>query len=152
MTTTQISRRVVVDRLALVDELLRDIRTLPLADRAAFFADRRNIWTAESCLRRSLEALFDIGRHILAKGYGLGVSEYKEIAVRLQEQQIFPTEAANIMRLMAGYRNRLVHFYHEVSPEELYDICTQQLGDVERIQEAFRTWLRAHPEKLDAGL
>ena len=35
---------------------------------------------ADSCLRRSLEALFDIGRHILAKGYARGVTEYKEIA------------------------------------------------------------------------
>jgi hypothetical protein len=64
-----ISKRVVVDRLALIDEMLGEIRTLPLADRVVFFSDRRNIWTAESCLRRSLEALLDMGRHILAKGF-----------------------------------------------------------------------------------
>jgi uncharacterized protein YutE (UPF0331/DUF86 family) len=83
MTPGAISKRIVVDRLDLIDNLLREIQTLPLGDRNSFFADRRNIWTAESCLRRSLEALFDLGRHILAKGYGSGVSEYKEIATRL---------------------------------------------------------------------
>lgn len=80
MTPKPVSKRVVADRLETVKFLLGEIRSLPLADRNAFFADRRNIWAAESCLRRSLEAVFDLGRHILAKGFGLGISEYKEIA------------------------------------------------------------------------
>ncbi|MGB9006517.1 MAG: hypothetical protein WCB96_12400 [Candidatus Aminicenantales bacterium] len=83
MTPKPISKRVAVDRLEAVRYLLSEIRSLPLQSAQVFFSDRRNIWAAESCLRRSLEALFDLGRHILAKGYGEGVSEYKEIAVKL---------------------------------------------------------------------
>lgn len=48
-----LSKRVIADRLALVDALLSEIRLLPLANRQAFFADRRNIWAAESCVRRA---------------------------------------------------------------------------------------------------
>lgn len=66
MTAGQISRRVVVDRIAWVERMLNEIRSLPLEDHQAFFADTRNVWTAESCLRRGLEALLDLGRHILA--------------------------------------------------------------------------------------
>ena len=62
MTPKTVSKRVVTDRLEIVDELLKEIRALPFSDRTAFFADRRNIWSAESCLRRSLEALFDIDK------------------------------------------------------------------------------------------
>lgn len=152
MTPKRIARRVVVDRLDLVDNLLREIRALPLEDRQHFFADRRNIWAGESCLRRSLEALLDLGRHILAKGYGLGISEYKEIGMKLQEQGIFLAKEAEIIRVLAGYRNRMVHFYHEVSPEELYEICAHQLGDLEVVQDAYRRWLRQHPDKLDSAL
>jgi uncharacterized protein YutE (UPF0331/DUF86 family) len=93
-----------------------------------------------------------MGRHILAKGYGLGISEYKEIAIRLQEQKIFLENEAKLLNILAGYRNRLVHFYHEVSAEELYEICTHQLGDLEAIQNAYRRWLREHPEKIDSRL
>jgi uncharacterized protein YutE (UPF0331/DUF86 family) len=149
MMPSRVSRRIVADRLALIDDLLREIRALPLADREAFFADRRNVWAAESCLRRSLEALFDLGRHILAKGYGQGVSEYKEIAIRLRQEGVLSEQEAHLLRILVGYRNRLVHFYHEVSAEELYTICAYQLGDVETLQEAYRRWLREHPEKLD---
>lgn len=146
-----ISKRV-VDRFALISDLLREIRALPLQDSRAFLADRRNVWAAESCVRRSLEALFDLGRHILTKGYGLGVSEYKEIAVRLTAQGVLSEGEAATLHLLAGYRNRLVHFYHEVSAEELYQLCSQELGDIERIQDAYKRWLRKHPEKLDQAL
>ncbi len=152
MTPGAISKRILVDRLELIDNLLREIQALPLGDRNSFFADRRNIWAAESCLRRSLEALFDIGRHILAKGYGSGVSEYREIATRLHTQDVIQDKEANLMEILAGYRNRLVHFYHEVSAEELYEICAHQLNDLSIIQDAFRRWLKEHPDKLDSTL
>jgi uncharacterized protein YutE (UPF0331/DUF86 family) len=149
MTPSLINRRVIADRLALIDEALGDIRALPLADRSVFLADRRNVWTAESCLRRALEALFDIGRHILAKGHGRGVSEYKEIATRLAEVDVLAGPEAEILRLIAGYRNRLVHVYHEVSTEEMYSICTGELGDIEVIAGAYRRWLAARPDMID---
>jgi len=152
MTPDHISKRIVVDRLDLIDTLLKEIRDLPLGAQHTFFGDRRNVWAAESCLRRSFEALFDLGRHILAKGYGLGVSEYKEIAIQLHDQGILVDQEAKIMQMLAGYRNRLVHFYHEVSPEELFEICGHQLGDLELIVGAYRRWLKRHSDKLDSAL
>jgi len=152
MTPGRLSKRVVSDRLAWVERMLREIRVLPLGDREAFFADPRNAWAAESCLRRGLEALFDLGRHILAKGFGLGISEYKEIASGLGDRGVLAREEAALLRVLAGYRNRLVHFYHEVGPEELYEVCTQRLADLERVAEAYRRWLRDHEEWLDETL
>ncbi len=152
MTPTGVSKRVIVDRLDLIDSFLREIQSLPLGDRASFFADRRNIWSAESCLRRSLEALFDVGRHILARGYGLGVSEYKEIALRLGEKGVLAGNEAELLGVLAGYRNRLVHFYHEVSAEELFEICRSQLGDLEIIQNAYRRWMKEYPERVNSSL
>jgi len=53
---------------------------------------------------------------------------------------------------MAGYRNRMVHFYHEISERELYGIATTELGDVDRVLGAILDWLRNHPEMLDHAL
>lgn len=152
MTPGQISRRVVVDRIAWVANMLMQIRSLPLDDRPSFFADARNVWTAESCLRHALEALLDLGRHVLSKGFGLGVSEYKEIALRLGQEGIMEEAEVTLLRTLAGYRNRLVHFYHQVSQEELYQICLYQLGDLETILAAYKGWLAEHPNVLDETL
>lgn len=152
MTPGTISKRIVTDRLALLHRLVRQIRALPLGDRRAFAADPRNALAAESCLRRSLEVLLDLGRHILAKGYGIGVAEYKEIADGLRAQGVLAPEEADLLRKLAGYRNRLVHFYREVSEEELYQVCATELDDLDRIRAAYRRWLAANPDKMDQSL
>ena len=152
MTPGSISKRIVLDRLAWVDRMVAEIRSLPLESKEAFFADSRNLWTAESCLRRALEALFDLGRHILAKGFGLGSSEYKEIVRNLVEQDVLSRQDGAILSLMAGYRNRLVHFYHEVTPDELYEICTSRIGDIVRLSETHRSWMKQHQDLLDEAL
>ena len=123
-----------------------------MQNRDTFLADPRNIGAAESYLRRGLEALLDVGRHILAKGFGLAVSEYKEIGAALRRQGVLAEDEAKTLRMMAGYRNRLVHFYYEVTAEELYQICVHELSDVERISDAYRRWLNAHPEKAQADV
>ena len=53
---------------------------------------------------------------------------------------------------MAGYRNRMVHFYAEISRAELYEICAAKLFDVESALGAIRSWLAAHPERIDTSL
>ncbi len=58
-------------------------------------------------------------------------------------------DQAAVLRTLAGYRNRLVHFYHEISNRELYEICTGQLGDIDAILAGILDWVRAHPEKID---
>ncbi len=152
MTSGIVSARVVAGRLAMITDLLAQIRSLPLTSREKFFADRRNALSAESCLRRALEALLDIGRHILAKGYGVAVSEYKQVPARLKEVGALADDEANALNAMAGYRNRLVHFYYEVTDEELYDICSNQLGDIERICNAYRRWFKQHPDRVDTPI
>jgi uncharacterized protein YutE (UPF0331/DUF86 family) len=152
MTAGKASRRAIADRLEIVVRLLDQICALPLADRDLFFSDARNAAAAESCLWRSLEALLDLGRHILAKGYGVGVTEYKEIADELRRCEVLSADDAGLLRILAGYRNRLVHFYHEVASEELFILCSEKLGDLARIRDAYVGWAGAHPEKLDETL
>ncbi len=140
------------DRLAWVDRMLGEIRDLPLESKSEFMMDKRNIWAAESCLRRTLEALFDMGRHIAAKGFGEAVTEYKEIASTLNRRNVISASDLELMQKLAGYRNRLVHFYHDVSADELFEICASHLGDVERIANALRSWLANNPKIMDETL
>jgi uncharacterized protein YutE (UPF0331/DUF86 family) len=96
---------------------------------------------AESYLRRSLEAVFDIGRHIIAKTAGKGIVEYKEIANALGENGVITKILAERLKLMAGHRNRLVHFYHEIPDQELYLIIKSNLGDIENFVKEIKAFL-----------
>jgi len=100
-------------------------------------------------VRRGLEALLDLGRHILAKGFGRPVVEYKEIPITLREIGVLAEREAGLLRDMAGYRNRLVHFYSEVTPQELFHIRSSRLTDIEDVLSTLLHWLQAHPELMD---
>jgi len=152
MVPGKISKRLISDRLAWVDRMVKEIRALPLDSKSTFMQDTRNIWAAESCLRRALEALFDMGRHIAAKGFGEAVTEYKEIAVTLNRLNVISASDLDLMKKLAGYRNRLVHFYHDVSADELFEICASHLGDVEQITNVLRSWLASTPNIMDETL
>lgn len=131
---------------------LADIRRLPLDSFDSFQSDSRNVWTAESCLRRSLEALLDVGRHLVAKLAGTGVAEYKAVGRSLGEHRVFDKQTADLLVKLAGYRNRMVHLYHEVTATELFGICANELHDVERIRTAYVEWMRHHPELIEDDL
>jgi uncharacterized protein YutE (UPF0331/DUF86 family) len=147
-----VSREIATDRLEGIDAMLASIRRLPLGDREAFFADERNVWAAESCLRRALEGVLDIGRHLLAKAFAIAAPDYKSIARELGRNEVLDADDAKTLEILAGYRNRMVQIYHEITPDELFSLCSNQLEDVERIATAYRTWLNEHPERVDADM
>ena len=64
MTPGKVRAVTVVQKAAQVQGMLRGIECLPLSDLAAFEADPRNPASAESYLRRALEALLGwVRRH-----------------------------------------------------------------------------------------
>lgn len=149
MTPDRLSRKVVTERSDWVREMLERIRALPLASLGDFAADQRNVDAAESCLRRALEALLDLGRHMLAKGFGSAPAEYKQVAQGLGACGVLNEDEAALFVRMAGYRNRIVHFYDRVSEAELYELCSSQLTDFEVVLGGLHRWIRDHPDRID---
>jgi uncharacterized protein YutE (UPF0331/DUF86 family) len=130
-----VDKLLVKQRLAMISQYLvelEELAKLPKAD----FINIRTAASAESFLRRSLEAVFDIGRHILAKNGGANMAlEYRGIAQGLADKGIISSSLKHQLVKMAGYRNRLVHLYHQVSEEELYEIIRSNLKDFRSFQE-----------------
>jgi len=149
MTPSQIRSDVVAERIAWIREMIGSIKKLPLSDYDAFISDPRNPAAAESYLRRAIEALLDLGRHILSKGFGIAVTEYKDIGVKLAEERVLSVHHGALLRKIAGYRNRMVHFYHEVTKQELFDLCTGKTQDIEILLEGLVDWIRNNPDKTD---
>jgi uncharacterized protein YutE (UPF0331/DUF86 family) len=151
MTPGDINEQVVSQRASWVLEMIDALRELPLADREAFFQNKHNLAAAESYLRRSLEALFDIGRHILVKHFAYPAAEYKEIARGLAAKEVIGGNELELMRKMAGYRNRMVRFYHEITPGELHEICLNHLDELKLLLESLLQWIRKHKGTRNAN-
>jgi uncharacterized protein YutE (UPF0331/DUF86 family) len=152
MTKAPIRIAIVTEKIAYIREMLALVRRLPITNYDEFVADFRTPAAAESYVRRALEALFDLGRHLLSKAFAIAPIEYKEIAADLLNFKILTDDEATTLRQMAGYRNRMVHFYNEVGTEELYHICRDDLVDFEKVCDALVHWIQSNPDKTDTSL
>lgn len=114
---------------------LESLRALPVDE---FQADFRNVEAAKHLLQTSIEAMMDIAAHILARRRLPTPHEGAEIFRRLGEAGLLPAERVQTYAQMVRFRNLVVHLYHEVDAERVYEVLQNDLGDVRQfIAEAW---------------
>jgi len=73
--------------------------------------------------------MIDIANHVIARE-GLGVPRaYSETMEILVEEEILPGDRRDNFLAMVRFRNRVVHLYDEVHPDEIWNIIDSDLGD-----------------------
>ena len=156
MYKVSLSRTKIEAKLAILRESVSELEKIGREfTEERFVSDKDKFAVAEHYLRRGLEATFDIGGHIVSR-FAYSPSSrpktIKEIAVELGRKGIVDQKFAedNLVK-MAGYRNRLVHFYEEITPQELFRIITQNLGDLETFAQS-AVELISNPEKLNLSI
>jgi uncharacterized protein YutE (UPF0331/DUF86 family) len=123
------NQALIAERIGIIQSSVSRLKKLARTPQEQFCIDEDSVDIAENRLHRALEALFDLGRHLVVKS-GAGVPpDYRSVIEKLKEAQILPIEFAQQITGMAGYRNRLIHEYNKVTPEELYEIIQTRLSD-----------------------
>lgn len=134
-------------RIDVIRVALSRLQELSQLSRENFLKDYKNPAAAETFLRHCLEAIFDIGRHILAKTGKVRLThEYKDIARGLGEGGVISKALMQKLIEMAGYRNRIVHFYHEITNEEFYNILQNDLNDIQSFLEEIGKFIKRYHE------
>jgi uncharacterized protein YutE (UPF0331/DUF86 family) len=146
MDISNLNIKLIEDRLGLINRSITRLRRLSSLLEETFL-DGDTPAIAESYVRRSLEATFDIGRHIIARTAGKGIVEYKEVANALGTTGVVTKDLAERLKLMAGYRNRLIHFYHEVTDRELFLIVKNNLSDLETFVKEIKSFIEKYRER-----
>ena len=148
MVISNLNIKLIEDRLGFIIRSIARLKKLSWLDEQDFLKED-NSAIVESYLRRSLEAIFDIGRHIIAKTAGKGIVQYKEIARALSQEGVITGDQSEKLILMAGYRNRLVHFYHEISDTELHAILNNNLSDMEDFVKEIKRFIEKYQAHQD---
>jgi len=145
MAKLLLNRGMIGDRLTNIRNCLIEMHKLGKLSKEEFLSDVRNWAACETFLRHALEDIFDIGRHILARigGFESGI-EYKSIARGLSDKGVISREMGEKLVPIAGYRNRLVHLYKEITPGEIYDIIQSDLPDIENFIREIEVFLEAN--------
>lgn len=137
-----VDKLLVQQRLAMILQFIEQLKSYQSIPREEFLGNATLAGAAESYLRRSLEAIFDVGRHILARTGGTDVAaEYKAIARGLGLKKVVDEKLSESLVQMAGYRNRMVHLYHLINDEEIYSILQDDLDDLKEFVRQISRYL-----------
>ena len=147
MVISNLNTSRILELIRFIEACLQELDPFSKMEKEEFLSDRKNPLFVESYLRRGLEAVFDIGRHILSKTSGFKEIEYNAIAKGLGEKAVVTKELSDILYEMAGYRNRMVHFYKEVTPQELYYLVVNHLGDLRRFTREIVSFVRVYEDR-----
>lgn len=128
---------------------LRELAQLPFDT----YVQKPNFQLAEYHLHRALEGVFNIAAHLnVRKAGGAGAAGYKDIARTYGELGFVDAEFAHeALTHMAGYRNRLVHFYADITPKETYTLITEHLDDFSTFMRSVRDVLK-DPDAFGVGV
>ena len=125
-----LNREVLQTRISYIEDSLRSLERFKGMPYEEFHSNSDNFRISFYDLHRALEAVMDIGSHILSIIPGARPSSYKDIPRLLEKHKIIPADfAGDSLTKMAGYRNRMVHFYGEITEREIFDIIQEELAD-----------------------
>ncbi len=95
-----------------------------------FLSDKNNYKLASYHLRIAIETVLIIGTHILSHLPTNGKKkDYTETILSLAKYNVLPDDFSQKIKGMPGYRNRLVHLYWKIEPEEILSIIKDNLED-----------------------
>lgn len=135
----------------LVRDAVQELRALNLEKMGleSYEADKHTRALSEHYMRIALEAILDLGRHVIVKT-GLGVpQEYREVGRILREKGVVPAELGKKLETMAGLRNVLVHLYWDIDYALLYRVIAGERETFERCIEHILSYVQSL-EKDDA--
>ena len=129
------------DLLGGIAEALRRLRELGLLSEDEFLADFRNTESAKYLLVVATEAAIDICNHIVARRSGRAPEDYADCFAVLVDLRVITPDLAERLQRMARFRNLLVHLYWRVDNRRVYEVITDDLGDLDAFSKQVLTTL-----------
>jgi uncharacterized protein YutE (UPF0331/DUF86 family) len=87
-------------------------------------------------LFHAIQGCMDLAGHVIGdEGWGTPGS-YREMADILVNKQVISSGLGENLKKMIGCRNRLAHEYGKIDFEEVYEIMTKNLSDIDQFMEA----------------
>ena len=122
-----------IDKInSLISELRRVQKRLEfigLKGREEFLNDPDKIDSAKYNFIVGIESAIDICNHIISQNGYRAPKDYGDSFQVLFEQGAFDKKFLENLRVMAKFRNRLVHIYWDIDDEQIYDFIYNDVKD-----------------------
>jgi len=95
----------------------------------------------ERTLQISIECCFDVVHHVISDKGFREPDSYADAFTVLAEQGVLSQESVNEFHMMAQFRNKIVHYYEKIDPEQVYAIFKGKLQTFESFRNQIEQWV-----------
>ena len=136
-----VNKEVIRKRLNKLDEYLGILYRLRKHSFDSFIGTPEYYGSAERFLHLSIEAVNDIGNHIIADDALGVVDSYSDIPSVLNAKGVITLEMREKWIRLIGFRNTLVHEYIEIDRKIVYQVLQGGLADIEELVRVLANFL-----------
>jgi uncharacterized protein YutE (UPF0331/DUF86 family) len=132
---------VIQKRLGKVEEYLTILKRMQHYSPDQFVADPEKYGSAERFLQLTIEALSDIGSHLIADLNLGALDSASDIPRILCEKGYLGEKLRDVWIRMIGFRNILVHDYLDVDRRVVHEVLQKNLNDIQALARVFAQFL-----------
>jgi uncharacterized protein YutE (UPF0331/DUF86 family) len=136
-----VKAEVIRKRLNKLDEYLSILRSLQQYSFDEFMDNPERYGSVERFLHLAIEAVTDMGNHIIADDSLGQVNWYSDIPQILAEKGYISGDLQERWIQMIGFRNVLVHEYADIDRKIVYNVLQNNLRDIKLLRQLFAQFL-----------
>ena len=126
-------------KVSQIDTYLSDLKKLSV-DNFDDFKDKDR-YASERLMMLLIETASDLLSHILKDRFGVKTRSYREVFIEAERNSLINIELKDVFVEFSGFRNKLVHQYIDVSPEEIYDKVGMFIESFDRYIKQVKSWV-----------
>ena len=125
--------------------LEKDFKSLP---EEKLVTDENLYAAAERHLEVAIQACLDIANHLISSlGLERPQKEASEVFFTLAKEGVVPSDLAQVMKLVVGYRNIVAHEYLDVERHFTYKYIQEGLPDLAKFAKEIEKFLQEFSQK-----
>jgi uncharacterized protein YutE (UPF0331/DUF86 family) len=136
-----VNQDIVLRLLASIEGFVNDLRQADDISHERFLQDIRAQRFVERTLQIAVEASMDVTHHIISDEKWREPDSFADAFAVLAENRVITPEQAERYALMARFRNRIIHYYEKVDPEQVFAIFKKRLGDFDDFVATIKKWV-----------
>jgi len=136
-----VRREVIRKRLNKLDDYLGILNGLKRYSFQEFIENPEYYGSTERFLHLAIEAVIDLGNHVIAELELGTVNWYSDIPKILAAKGYISEELEDRWIRMTGFRNTLVHEYIDIDRRIVFDVLHNNLQDLEDLKKVFAQFL-----------
>jgi|CXWJ01.1.fsa_nt_gi uncharacterized protein YutE (UPF0331/DUF86 family) len=136
-----VKRETVITRLENLDRIVSELNQYAGLTYSQYSAELRHQWVIERGLIAAAGVILDIAEHILVAHFGEYSGTYEKSLAAIHQRSVISAQTYQHLRGLGGFRNILVHLYHEIDPTQVWEHYHKALTIFPAFGREILTWL-----------